>query len=189
MPSLILVKHSQPQIDPGSPASDWPLSAIGRRRCEPLADRLAIYRPDAIVSSRERKAIETAQIVAGRLNLPCTIVDDLHEHVRNRVAYLGAEQFEVAVASFFAQPDRLVFGAETADEAHSRFARAVSNVLQARPDRSLAIVAHGTVIALFVSRLAGFDPFPFWQALDLPSFVVLALPELRLQEVVASVAR
>ncbi len=40
--------------------------------------------------------------------------------------------------------------------------------------------AHGTVIALFVSRCAGIAPFPLWQRLGLPSYLVLALPTYNL---------
>ncbi len=40
-----------------------------------------------------------------------------------------------------------------------------------------SIVAHGTVIALFVAYRAGVAPFPLWRRLGLPSLVELALPD------------
>ena len=187
MNRLLLVRHSLPHIDPNRPANEWSLSEEGRRRCQPLAARLSTYRPDAIVSSLEHKAIETAEIVAGRLGLSVATALDLHEHDRRTAPHLSAEQFEASVAALFAHPAQRVFGAETADQAHRRFAQAVEKVARDRAGQTVAIVAHGTVITLFVSRLTGSDPLAFWKHLGLPSFVVLSLPEWTLQEVVASV--
>jgi broad specificity phosphatase PhoE len=49
--------------------------------------------------------------------------------------------------------------------------------VESHPNQNLAIVAHGTVISLFVSRLTNADPFLLWKRLGLPSFVVLSLPD------------
>jgi broad specificity phosphatase PhoE len=45
--------------------------------------------------------------------------------------------------------------------------------LQAYPDKTIAIVAHGTVISLFVSRITGISDLLLWNELGLPSFVVI----------------
>lgn len=37
-----------------------------------------------------------------------------------------------------------------------------------------------------VSRLTGLAPFPLWKRLGLPSFVVLSLPDLKLQTILES---
>ena len=78
-------------------------------------------------------------------------------------------------------------GHETADEAHARFAAALGRVLAGYPVGNLAIVSHGTVITLFISRAGGLDPFPFWARLGLPAFAVLTLPELHLLKVIEEV--
>jgi broad specificity phosphatase PhoE len=81
-------------------------------------------------------------------------------------------------ARVFAQPDRLIFGSETANQAAARFEQAVTDVLARRLHETVVIVAHGTVTRLFVALAAGIAPFPFWQRLGLPSFVVLPRPAL-----------
>ena len=187
MPSLILVKHSLPDIDPKLPASAWRLSEEGRRCCAPLAGRLAAYRPHLLVSSLEPKAIETAECVAAQLGIPLETAPDLHEHDRSQVGFMELDHLHAAVADFFAYPDQLVFGSETAEQAHQRFARAVTGVLDRHPDRNVAIVAHGTVIGLFVARHNAMDPRALWQRLDLPSFVVLSVPNMTLLEVVEKI--
>ncbi len=119
-----------------------------------------------------------------RLGVPVEVTADLHEHDRGNVGFLGAAEFEQAVADFFARPGELVLGRETAEQARARFAAAVSGVLAAHPGEDVTILAHGTVISLFVAACAGVEPFALWKRLGLPSFVVLTLPELAVANVV-----
>lgn len=186
-PHLILVKHSLPAIEPGVAAAAWRLSAAGRARCRPLADALAPYRPDYLFASAEPKADETARLVAAQLGLPFAVAPDLHEHRRESVPWLDAGTFAAQVARCLAEPAALVMGEETADQAHRRFAGAVDALVAAHPNHTLAVVAHGTVISLYVARAAGCAPFPLWQQLGLPAFVVLSLPARAVVRVVAEV--
>ena len=182
--TLILVRHSQSQPDPTRPASQWSLTEEGRRRCQPLAERLAVYAPDVIVTSRERKAIETGALVAARLGLQTTEADGLHEHLREHVGWLPVHEFEQAVAQFFARPDELVFGEETASQARLRFEKAVQAVIGANPGQNVVLVAHGTVITLLVAARNAVAPLPLWKSLGMPAIVAMALPDLELLEVI-----
>jgi broad specificity phosphatase PhoE len=185
--TLILIRHSQSQQEPERPASQWPLTAEGRRRCIALSARLAVFTPNLIVTSRERKASETGTLVAARLGLPVVTVGGLHEHLRERAGWLSNQEFDQAVATFFAQPDALVFGEETASQASARFDTAVQTVLASHLGQNVAIVAHGTVITLFVANHTGLTPLPFWKRLGMPAIVVLSLPDLKLLELVERV--
>lgn len=176
MSYLILVRHSAPEIVPQVPAWDWHLSAAGRARCVPLAAGLAPYQPRVIITSVEPKAVETGQIVAERLGVPQAAMDGLHEHDRRHVGLLDRATFQERMAAFFAQPDTLVFGQETATQACARFTRALDAGPAAGLEAPVAVVAHGTVMALYLAQVAGIDPYPFWQRLGLPAFVVLAWP-------------
>ena len=185
--SLILVRHSLPAIDPAVPASQWSLSAEGRRRCAALAGQLAGYALEVVVSSVEPKAQETARVVAGRLGLPLEVVEGLHEHSRRGLAWTDRATFQAAVADLMARPGELVMGEETADQAHRRFRTAVLSVLERHPARTLAVVTHGTVMSLLVARANGLDPLPFWRRLGMPAFAVLSRPALSLVECVECV--
>jgi broad specificity phosphatase PhoE len=183
--NLILVKHSLPVIVPDVPANRWELSEEGRSRAARLGASLRSYYPDAIVSSPEPKAQQTAAIVADILGLTFETVDGLQEHERSDVPFIG-DSFQDAVADFFARPSFRVLGRETADQAHDRFAGALARILDPRARETLAVVSHGTVISLYVSRITALDPMPLWKALGLPSYVVLSLPAMNLQEIVGS---
>jgi len=185
---LVLVRHSLPEIVPSLPASQWRLSEEGRLRCEKLAERLALYEPAIVVTSLEPKAAETGQIAADILGVPFKTASGLHEHQRPRAGLFRIrEQFEAQVARLFERPGELILGNETADQAHARFATAIAAVVGQHPAGNLVVVTHGTVLTLFVTRIVGLDPVPFWKRLGLPCFVVLLLPDLDLLKVVANV--
>ena len=76
--------------------------------------------------------------------------------------------FHDAVRRCFAEPDRRIFGRETAAAAEARFTTAIRRRLDDGTTGNLIVVAH-----------AGLEPFALWQSLQLPSYVVLALPDLR----------
>lgn len=177
---LILVKHSLPEIKEDLPAREWRLSEEGRLRARRLAEKLSSYPIDFLFSSNEQKARETAQMIAEKCGLELQVVNELHEHERTQVPYLSKLEFEAAVQAFFKNPDTLVFGSETANQTHARFSRAVYSVLAGKDDRSIAIVSHGTVISLFVSRLTGRSDYQLWTALGLPGYIVLDMQLKRL---------
>jgi len=191
---LVLVKHSHVDVVPGRAPRTWELSTEGRRRAAVLAHRLAEFDVARVMSSIEPKAVETAEIVAQRLGVPAATAPGLHEQLRDTAPFLGNDDFAAAVAWLFEEPHKVVFGEESADAAADRFGAAVESVLvdgraadTTAAARDQIVVAHGTVIALYVSRVAGIDPFPLWQSLGLPSYVVMSQGARRQVEIVTSV--
>lgn len=187
MRGLVLVKHSMPEIERDKPASAWKLGEAGRRRAGLLAARLKEFSPSVIRSSREPKAIETAEIVANDHGVPVEIVDGLEEHHRENVPFLSSkEEFEEAVERLFRCPDELVLGTETANQARDRFTAALDKVIGVGHTDSI-VVTHGTVMTLYVASIAGVQMMSFWRRLGLPSYVVLTLPERRIQSLIEDV--
>ncbi len=139
-----------------------------------------------IWSSRESKAVETAEIVADELRVPTQIADGLEEHHRNNVPFLPTGEFERAVERFFCTPNRLVLGTETAEQARDRFVAAIDKVIDAGQTDSI-VVTHGTVMTLYVASVASVRRMCFWRRLGLPSYVVLTLPDMHIQSTVGSV--
>jgi broad specificity phosphatase PhoE len=166
---LILVRHSQVAPDPAVPPKQWRLSRPGRDLCLPLAEALRPYTPEILVSSDEPKAIETASLIADQLGLSLHIATGLGEHRRPYVA----EGFMDLMQHLFEAPGERVFGEESAAEAKDRFTAAVDDALQAHADSTVAIVTHGTVIALCAAPLFGLKPNVLWTRMSHPSFVVI----------------
>ncbi len=188
---LLLIKHALPTITPTIAPAHWPLSAAGRQGAAALAEHLAPYALSAIVTSDELKAQETATILAETLQRPIPLISDhdLREHSRRPDDFFDRpEDFQAAIAQLFAQPDQLVFGLETATAACQRFTAAVNRHLIATAIGDLAIVAHGTVISLFVAAQTRTAPYPLWQRLSLPSLVVLRGSDLQFEQIIATIA-
>lgn len=188
MRRLFLIRHAAPAKDRAVPARDWALSPAGRADAERLAEMLAPFAPAiiipgvpaAIISSDELKAQQTAQPLADRFSLPVEVMAGLHEHERRIADYLDDEMFQATMARFFAEPDTLVFGEETANQALARFARAVEDILACHPDGDIIIVTHGTVMSLFVAAHSIIKPMDFWWHLHLPAWVIFAVPDFTL---------
>lgn len=179
MPHLLLIRHSTSLHQPDAPAAQWPLSAEGEARAARFAQQVLPYHPAVIVASAESKAMQTGQILAAELGITMEVAADLHEHERPAVRFLERAEFERQVTDFFAHPTALVFGAETAAQTEQRFTHAVQRVVAAHPDQTLAVVTHGTVMALFLARRMRQTPFALWQAFTMPCMVALTLPDLR----------
>lgn len=173
--NLILIKHAMPTIDTLVAPPAWELSDEGREATKRLADELSDRRIASIVSSREPKAAGTAKVLAAQLEMPWSIAEGLHEHVRGPMPWRGQDKWHALLRRFFDNPDELVFGEETATQARERFTSAIESVcLEVDPAAgALCIVCHGTVISLFAARYLGVTPYSLWERLKLPDYVEL----------------
>jgi broad specificity phosphatase PhoE len=181
---IVLVKHAQPVLDAAVPPRDWHLGAEGAQQAARLARRLEQFVPFALASSREPKALETADIVGLELNVPMEVIDGLEEFDRPALPLMSPAERERINARIFDAPSERVLGTESAAEALTRFSQGVANALElARDTDTLVLVTHGTVISLFVAAHNDVDARELWKGLQCASFVVLALPGFRLTPV------
>jgi broad specificity phosphatase PhoE len=183
---LILVRHADVVIDPAQAAREWSLSDNGRNACMTLAPKIAPYRPQQMISSEENKATVTGRLVASALGIPWTATPGLQEHDRQGVPFFASKtQFETAVATLLRQPDDLIFGNETANQARKRFTKAVQQQLNSHPNVTIAITTHGTVITLFTCHHnPHLNLIEFWRNLTMPCAVILKLPSMKLHTVI-----
>ena len=112
------------------------------------------------------------------------IAPGLHEHDRSNVPMMASRDFISSMAQYFKEHSRKVLGRESADETARRFSQAVDEVIASQPDGDVAIVTHGTVLALFAATHGASDPFKLWRQLGLPSLAVFELPDKKLLEIV-----
>ena len=184
MQHLIFVRHSKVERNPAIPSATWPLSENGRILTQQLAPKLAAYHPTRVITSHEAKAIETGQIIADHWQLQSHSADGLQEHDRQGVPYFpDQQQFFATIESFFNNPTELVFGNETAVQARTRFATAVTHQIQQYPDDTLLLTSHGTVLSLFIAhKNPEIDIIQFWKTLPLPCALVCTLPNFKFIE-------
>ena len=188
MRKLILIKHAKPEVEQDVPSHEWELSPEGRESCKPLASAVAKHEPKIVVTSDEPKAIETGSILAQLMGITSRMGDDLHEHDRTNVPMMQSREFISTMALFFKDRTRLVLGRETAQAALNRFERAVEQVLRQEPAGNVAIVTHGTVLALFAEARGAGDGFGLWRKMGLPSLAVFSSPDFELVEILERLA-
>jgi broad specificity phosphatase PhoE len=129
-----------------------------------------------VFTSPERKAHETADLIVRALGLaPARAVRDLREHDDGGAPFTDEAAFRSLVADLFAHPSERVFGAESADEAHARFAAAIAALPRSEDGSSEIVVSHGRVLSLFIARHSGADAFEVWRKLTTPWFAVVDL--------------
>jgi broad specificity phosphatase PhoE len=188
MKRLILVKHAPPEVDPAQSSEKWNLGEKGRKACEGLVERLRRYDVMEIITSRESKAVQTGEEVGQRLGLKVRSAPGLEEHDRRNVPHMRSGEFISMVELFFRRPGELVLGDETAEEALARFEAAIDGIVDNTTESTVAVVTHGTVLALFLEKhRAGKTGFELWRSLGLPSFVVMELPGYKIVEMVERV--
>ena len=151
---LRYLTHPQVTVDPAIAVPDWGLSDVGRERARAFAHAPCLAETRAIVTSKERKAIETAEILSEILELPVTELDDMHENDRSSTGFLPEAEFEAMADRFFAQPDISADGWERAIDAQARILHAVEKVLAGHGDGDLLMVGHGAVGTLLYCSYA-----------------------------------
>jgi broad specificity phosphatase PhoE len=155
MPILYYVTHPQVQVDANVPVPEWGLSDIGRARAFAMLDRPWVGSIRRIVSSAERKAMETAEILAAHLRLAIEVRQRMHENDRSATGFLPPPEFEAVADQFFANPHESVRGWERAIDAQHRIVSEVDTVLRTNDADDIAFVGHGGVGTLLLLSLSG----------------------------------
>lgn len=151
---IFFVTHAEVAVDPAVPVPDWGLSGAGRARLAHLVSRPWVAGLTAVVSSTERKAVETAEVLATAARAPLSTDAALGENDRSATGYLPPAEFEAVADEFFARPEESVRGWERAVDAQRRIVTAVERVVAAA-EGDVAVVAHGGVGTLLLCSLLG----------------------------------
>lgn len=183
MTRLVLVKHSKPEITPSRPANEWALSKDGESRCGWLVEELSGLGISTLYTSPEPKAQQTAEIVSKRLGIDATVCEGLHENDRTEFLYINNEaEWKQRLREFFAHPAQRLIGNESANESLARFSEAVSWIVALHANKNVGVVAHGTVISLFIANENNVSPFEIWESLNpLPAYLSVLIPSYEIE--------
>ncbi len=152
----LYITHPQVRIDPDVPVPQWGLSETGAKRARLAASRPWASKLGLIVSSGERKAIETAEALAAASGAAVEIIEAMHENDRSATGFLTPPEFEKAADWFFAHPHESFKGWERAIDAQARIISNVEDVLARHdPQMPIAFVGHGGVGTLLKCHLQG----------------------------------
>lgn len=146
--------HPEVLIDANTPIPEWGLSEIGRQRTLQFRHAHALRQTRSIISSGERKALETADILAIKLGVEVTVRELSHENDRSATGFLEPSEFQSVADEFFAAPTRRVRGWEKALDAQQRIVGQAKQVIRQFPEGDILMVGHGGVGTLLFCHLA-----------------------------------
>jgi probable phosphoglycerate mutase len=166
---LLWVRHGEPErIETGTGVpADPGLTERGRVQAERLASWLASESIDAVLSSPQRRARETAAPIARVHGLEVQITPGLVEYDSKSDSYIPMEELKERndphlMAMYEGRWEE--FGAEPADVFRTRVATSVDEIVAAHPGQRVVAVCHGGVInvafaiALGLERHLWFEP-------------------------------
>jgi len=154
---LLLVRHALPHRTEAGEGADPELSEEGWRQAERLPEALARFPITRLVSSPQRRAIQTGEPVAKALDLVIDIDDRLAEYDRGLSHYVPIEQVRKEKPEEWARmaEGRLPSSVDEG-EFRARIAAALADIVDAADhDETVAVFSHGGVINVILHELLG----------------------------------
>ena len=154
---LLLIRHALPLRSRPEEGADPELSDVGFEQAQRLPKALDRHAIARVISSPQRRAIQTAQPVADALGLDVHIDDRLAEYDRDLAHYVPIEQIRT---EFPEEWERLAQGhlPSGVDENAflARVFAAIDDVVaSADHDDTVALFSHGGVINVILHRILG----------------------------------
>ena len=145
------------ELDLFSVTKNISITKLTRKSCRSILWVCIPNRLDAadVVYSAERKAIETAEIIAAKLSVAVEVREAMHENDRSATGFLQSEEFEAVATQFFANPLVSIRGWERAIDAQSRIVREVESVMARDQPGDVLFVGHGGVGTLLFCHCSG----------------------------------
>jgi probable phosphoglycerate mutase len=160
---LVLARHAETDanirlvldsLPPGPP-----LTELGRRQADELAEALAVEPVAAVYASTALRAQQTAQPVAARHGLTVEVAEGLHEVFMGDLEGTTGEEslmafIAVAKAWSVGELDRAMPNGESALDAIGRFTAAIDGIRARHSHGVIVAVTHGAVLQVGVPALA-----------------------------------
>jgi broad specificity phosphatase PhoE len=172
MTLLYLIRHGENidgQVNRSGPTVDLGLSERGRRQVERLSHRLgsdSAIKPSVLLASTERRATETAQLLALALGLEVSLSHELEEW-RSDDGNIAPEEFMAAWRTL-KERDRAHHRFQPQSESQAEFFARVGGklheVTKEFAGASVAIVTHGGFIQAAFRHFFGFGDASFRRA-------------------------
>jgi probable phosphoglycerate mutase len=154
---VLLVRHALPLRSEHGQGSDPDLSDEGKAQVARLPEALARFPISRVVSSPQRRAVQTAEPVAAARELSVEVDDRFAEYDRDLPMYIPIEQIRAENPQEWA---RLAQGhlpsVVDEDAFRARVLAAVGDlVAAAEPEDTVAVFSHGGVINLLLHEILG----------------------------------
>jgi broad specificity phosphatase PhoE len=154
---VLLIRHALPLRSEHGEGSDPDLSGEGLAQVARLPGALARFPISRVVSSPQRRAIQTAEPVAAARELAVEIDDRFAEYDRDLPVYIPVEQIRDENPQEWARMAQgHLPGAVDENAFRARVAAAVDDLVAAAdPEDTVAVFSHGGVINVLLHEILG----------------------------------
>ena len=154
---VLLIRHALPLRSEHGEGSDPDLSEEGLAQIARLPDALARFPISRVVSSPQRRAIQTAEPVAAAHELPVEIDDRFAEYDRDLPHYIPIEQIRDENPQEWARMAEGRLPSTVDEDAFRARVRAAVDelVAAADPEDTVAVFSHGGVINILLHEILG----------------------------------
>ncbi|WP_156298468.1 histidine phosphatase family protein [Mycobacterium paragordonae] len=154
---LLLVRHALPLRSEHGEGADPDLSETGFQQVARLPEALARFPISRVVSSPQRRAIQTAEPLAQARALTIDIEDRLAEYDRDLSSYIPIEQIRTEFPEEWARMAQGQLPSAVDEDAfRARVRGAIDDLVAAAdPDETVAAFSHGGVINVVLHEILG----------------------------------
>jgi broad specificity phosphatase PhoE len=154
---LLLVRHALPLRSEHGQGSDPALSKAGLEQAHRLPEALARFPISRLVSSPQRRAVQTAEPVAAARELGIEIDERFAEYDRELPAYIPVEQIREERPADWARmaQGHLPSSVDEAGFRHRVGAALADVVAKSAPEDTVAVFSHGGVINAVLHEILG----------------------------------
>lgn len=172
--TITLLRHFETEVEPEVPQSDWELSEDGKKQQEEFV-RSHDLEYDAVYSSPEQKALETAQRISEAEDIPLIVSSDLKEVDRSGEGFIEDHDRYVEMVQEFLERDA-DFDWETFEDVQERLSSFAEDV---DSEKDILAVTHGMILSTFLPELFKKNRFDFWQQLGFGETFEVAPADIR----------
>jgi probable phosphoglycerate mutase len=171
---LLLVRHALPLRNEPGEGSDPDLAALGRGQARRLPAALARFPITRLVSSPQRRAVQTGQPVSEAMKLPLQIDERLAEYDRGMSHYMPLEEVrEQRPDDWNRMAAGQLPGSVDTDAFRARVLAGLRDVIAGVDhDDTVAVFTHGGVINVVLHDVLG-TPNPLGFPIDYASVTLL----------------
>lgn len=162
---LLLVRHALPLRSDDGEGSDPNLSETGLQQVARLPEALARFPISRVISSPQRRAVQTAEPLAQARALTVDIEGRLAEYDRDLTSYIPIEQIRAEYPNEWARMAQGHLPSTVDEDAfRARVRGAIDDLVAAAdPEETIAAFSHGGVINVILHEILGTArllPFP-----------------------------
>ena len=175
---LYFVRHAHSTYTPDE--LNRPLSERGFADASNITKILKTEEIDVVVSSPYKRAVQTVQGIADKIEVEVEIIDGFKERI---LTTAPAEDFTHAITKVWEDFNFSWEGGESNIVAQKRGVETTLSLIDKYQNKNVVIGTHGNIMVLIMNYFDKQYDFTFWQNLDMPDIYKLTFDEKYLKKV------